>query len=448
MTDQIGAVVPPPSRRLVCLLTSVLLVGPSPGSAQPPPRRAGAARLGELRAAAVRLDPRARQFALREAATELRLRNLGAERLPRFSLAGDATYQSDVPSLAIELPGAPPPPAAPKARYQATLDVEQLVFDGGALSGRGTVARRRLAEEQESLRVRLYALREQVDATFFTARLLQEQLAELALLDRDLEARLRLVGARARAGTALPSEPAALQAERILVRQQRDEADASRRAALAVLGELTGRRFDEADVLVLPEAAPLVDATRPPGARARPEYAQFARRRERLEAEAALASRATSPRLSVFGQLGYGRPGLDFLSDEFQLFGVAGVRLRWSPWSWGSTRREVEELRLEQRIVATEEAELTRRLGREVQDDLQQIRRLEVALGDDDALIALREAVEREARSQLESGVMNAADYVARRTDVSRAHLARRTHRVELARARVRYLTTLGIDLP
>jgi outer membrane protein TolC len=251
-----------------------------------------------------------------------------------------------------------------------------------------------------------------------------------------------------RAGTALSGEVAALEAERLRVRQRRHEVEASRRAALAVLAELTGQAISATDVLILPAVEDEARRVTRFPVRARPEYALFARRRERLAQQAALAALDTRPRISAFGQLGYGRPGPDFLSDEFQVFGQAGVRLRWTPWDWGTSRRDQEELRFEQQILQTEEAAFTERLRREVKDDLHDIARLEATLRTDDTLVALREQIEQEARSQLENGVVNTADYIERRNDVFEARIARQTHRAELARARVRYLTTLGVDIP
>ena len=50
--------------------------------------------------------------------------------------------------------------------------------------------------------------------------------------------------------------------------------------------------------------------------------------------------------------------------------------------------------------------------------------------------------------SQTLKGVVTAADYVDKSTDLLTARLTRVQHRVELAQARATFLTTLGVEVP
>jgi len=86
--------------------------------------------------------------------------------------------------------------------------------------------------------VSLYQLRSDVNSAFFSAFLLEQRAAEYQALVGDLEARLAAVRARVEAGTALGRDAAEIEAERVRAELQRDEARASRRAALATLAEL------------------------------------------------------------------------------------------------------------------------------------------------------------------------------------------------------------------
>jgi outer membrane protein TolC len=122
--------------------------------------------------------------------------------------------------------------------------------------------------------------------------------------------------------------------------------------------------------------------------------------------------------------------------------------VEWTPWNWGATRRDREVLALEQEVVATEEAAFTESIRRGVARDLASIDRLERSLGEDDAIIALREQVLGETRLRFGEGVITSAEYVDRETDVLAARLARASHRVELAQARARFLTTIGAEVP
>jgi outer membrane protein TolC len=311
------------------------------------------------------------------------------------------------------------------------------------------VERAQLAESEARVRTTLYALRQSVNDAFFTAARLQAQRSDVETSITDLEAQLLVAGRRVRLGAALPSDTAALKAELLRRRQVLAEIDANRVAALAVLGELTGTRIAADAVLALPDLA--VAAASPADSldrlRARPEYEQFARARELVaQQERAVAARE-KPRLSAFGRAGYGRPGLNALNDQFDSYWLAGIQLQWTPWTWGTTRREREVLALQRQVIATEESAFAEGIRRAVVQDAATIGRLEEALATDEQIIELRERIARETRLRFQEGVVTSAEYVDRQTDVLNARLARAAHRVELAQARARFLTTLGIEV-
>ena len=104
-------------------------------------------------------------------------------------------------------------------------------------------------------------------------------------------------------------------------------------------------------------------------------------------------------------------------------------------------------LEVQQQIVATEEEEFTASTRRLVERELADIDRLTAALRTDDTIIALRDRIERETRHRYDEAVVTAAEYVDRRNDALAARLTRAGHEVELAQARARYLTTIGLEL-
>lgn len=401
--------------------------------------------LPALQRAAIRHDPRLRQVELREAETELRLRTLAAERLPQLAATGEASTQSEVGSIPLDLPGAEIP-TPPKTRIEAALAAELLLYDGGALDARREAERARLAAERAEIAAALYPLRTEVAQSYFQALLLQEGARETAALIDELRVRLGMVRAQVRAGTALPGDTAALRAEMLRATQQRDELAADRAAALARLSELTGREVGGADVLALPELARQVERAAA-GAGAHPRYAVFAARRAALERQEAVIGTQTRPRATAFGRVAYGRPGLQQFTDRLHEYWIAGVRVRWTPWDHGASRREREALRIQRAIVDTEEAAFTAALGREVERPLAAIDRLRGTLETDDRIIVLREQIVRQARAQLAERAITAAAYVDALTDLEAARLARLRHRVELARARADYLGILGVEL-
>lgn len=410
----------------------------------PAPRAADTLRLSELEDAAIATDPRAAQRALQRMRTALRLRSLAAERLPALEMDGQGQYQSAVTSLAIRLPGVTVP-VPPHDTYDAYLRAQERLLDP-TLAPRRAVERAQLEQSEAQLQVTLYSLRQQVDDAFFTAVSLQSRAEELATAITDLQAQLAVARERVRAGAALAGEAAAVEAQLLARQEDVRETDADRQAALTVLGELTGRAVGRDAVLVLPAsaapAAPVVPGV--DSLRLRPEYESFARARDLLRAQEAVVSAQEKPRVSAFARLGYGRPGLNMLSTGFQSYWLAGVQVQWAPWTWGTAARDREALEVQRRITTTEEAAFTASLRRAVVRDSATVARLVGTLATDDRIIALREQVLAEARAQFREGVITAAQYVDRETDVLQARLARAAHRVDLARARSEIATMTG----
>ncbi len=411
------------------------------------PLTADSLRLGALQDTAVMRDPRGRELALLTEQSRLRQQNITAEQRPTLTVEGQAQYQSDVARIPIALPGGISPPTPQHDTYDAHLAAGQRLYDP-SVGARRAMEDAQLLESQARLRAELYPVRQNVSDAFFAALQAQSQISELQLAITDLEAQHRVAAARVREGTALQSEEKALRAEILRRRQSLAEVAASRRAALAILSDLTGKAYDSTTLLGATDLATQVRHARDSLSilRARPEYEQFARSRAVLEHQERARKAQDLPRVSAFGRAGYGRPGLNPLSTKFDSYWLTGVQLQWSPWTWGTGKRDREVLALQRQIIAHEEQQFTDNLRRGVEQDLATIDRLDGAVRDDDEIVALRESILAETRSRFNEGVVTSADYVDRQTDVLSARTTRALHRVELAQARARFLNTLGIE--
>lgn len=415
---------------------------------QPSPPRADSLRLGPLHAEALRLDPRQRQLALQASASDLRLRNIAAARRPSIAASGQAQYQSAVTKIAIPLPNVRVPTPSHDT-YDAHVNAQQSLVDP-TIAPKLAVERAQLAESQAQVRATVFSRRHEVNDAFFTAALLQQRIAELGVAMTNLETRLRETVTRFRDGAALPGDTASVAATLLQRRQDLYQAQADRAAAIARLGELTGTTISDSAQAAIPDLAePVARALAGLNQlRARPEYEQFNAMRERLSLQEKVQAAQEKPRVSAFGRVGYGRPGLNALSTTFDAYWLAGVQVQWSPWNWGTTDRDREVLELQREIVVTNEAAFTQSLRRGIQQSLASIARLDSILALDDQIVALRERIDTETRAKLREGVVTAAESVDRGSDVLSARFARIQHRVQLAQARANLLTTLGVEVP
>lgn len=424
-------------------------VGPGGAVSQQEIPAADTLRLGFLQQSAILRDPRGHQIDLLAAQSAMRRGSLAAERLPSLSVLGRGQYQSDVVTIPFELPTGVSRPVQPNDSYDAHLAAVQSLYDPTA-GARAGVEQARLAESQARVRSALHDVRQNVNEAFFTVLLLRAQGDELETAIADLESQLEVAAERVREGAALPSETASLEVALLRRRQSLAQLEAERNAAAMVLADLTGQPVTAAPALAIPDLGDQVVRARSAldDLRRRPEYEQFARARDLLERQRKSISARKLPRLSAFGRAGYGRPGLNPLASEFDSYWLSGLQVEWRPWTWGTNRREREELALQEDIVATEEAAFEAAIRRAATRELARIDRLERAFETDDRVIVLREQILRETRFRFVEGVITSADYVDRQTDLLDARLARATHRVELEQARARFLTLIGFEIP
>jgi len=404
--------------------------------------------LGALQHDAQTADARSHEIDQLARQSELRQKDIDVDHQPAISVLGQTQYQSDSTTAPFPLPGGAPAFVAPKFTYDAALRVDQRLYDA-SIEPRLALERAGLAESQAKVRTALFGLRQEVNDAFFTAALVQQELGSLEASVADLEGRLRDTEARVREGAALAGEAAAVQASLLRQRQQADELRASRAAALARLARLTNRPIDGATPIALPDLAAAVAQARQQldAVRARPEYDQFAKTRERAARQQDAVSAADRPQISVYGRAGYGQPGLNAINEHGEGYALGGLQFQWKAWNWNASDHEREALALQQEIVSAEESAFTNAIRRGVENDLATIDRLQHAAADDDRIVELREAIDRTARIRFDEGVTTAAEYLDRRTEWLTAQFDRARHRVELAYAQARLLTTLGLEV-
>lgn len=86
--------------------------------------------------------PVIKQYGLVEQSRRLTVENAAKAWLPQAVVSGTASYQSDVTTIPVDIPGVDIPTIG-KDQYDVNITVSQQVYDGGAVS-----SAKRLAEAQ------------------------------------------------------------------------------------------------------------------------------------------------------------------------------------------------------------------------------------------------------------------------------------------------------------
>lgn len=264
--------------------------------------------------------------------------------MPQVSFSGKVSYQSDVTRLPFDIPGIDF--GMEKDQYQAVLEVNQLIWDGGALQNRKQTARVEHAVQQQEVEVGLYALNDRVDELFFGVLLCDAKLEQNALLKKQLELNLAQVQACVAEGIANQADLDAVRVEVLGAEQTERELKAFRKTYASVLGWLTGRQQLADEVFVRPEIP-----SAGTGENRRPELKLYELQRSRLDVQRKGLSVQYYPKLGFFAQGAYGDPGLNLLKGGFEFYYVAGVRLTWNFGSLYTLKNDRKLIDLNRRRV-------------------------------------------------------------------------------------------------
>ena len=151
-----------------------------------------------------------------------------------------------------------------------------------------------------------------------------------------------------------------------------------------------------------------------------------------------------NPRFYAFGQAGYGRPGLNMLVSDFTPWWIVGARLTWNIWNWNLSKNEKKIYEIQGDIIGTQKETFEKNQRIEAGRGIAEIEKLGELLQKDDEIIELRTRITRAASSQLDNGVITSSDYIARLNEETQAKLALELHRIQLVKAKIAYLFTLG----
>ena len=141
--------------------------------------------------AAERNYPLIAQHDLIARTTDLTVANIQKGWLPQLTATAQATYQSAVTAWPDEMKGLMQQMGVDmkglaKDQYRVGVDLQQTVFDGGAISAQKQVAREQGAVQQAQLEVDLYKVRQRVNEMYFGLLLLDDQIS----LNKDLQEQL------------------------------------------------------------------------------------------------------------------------------------------------------------------------------------------------------------------------------------------------------------------
>jgi len=399
--------------------------------------------LYECYAQAEKTYPLTRQNGMLEKSNELKIKNLNKNYLPQMNLNGSATLQSDVTELKLNLPpqfSSIQFPQISKDMYKVTVDINQSIYDGNVTGYQKKLESYNLQSDKENIEVELYQVKDRINQVYFSIFLYQQSENLLNSTKEQLESKLKEVQSAVDNGAVLASNADAIKAELMKIDQQITETRTDRNTAFQVLSQLTSSTIPNTSNLVLPN----VQVSTMSLDDKRPEIQLYNIMQSKTGIMKDMVNTRWNPKFYAFGQAGYGRPGLNMLSNDFTPWWIIGAKLTWNIWNWNLSSNEKKIYDIQKDIIGTQKETFEKNLNIEASRGLAEIGKVTELLQKDEEIIALRTKIIKAASSQLTNGVITSSDYISRLNEETQAKLTLELHKIQLVKAKIGYLFTLG----
>lgn len=389
--------------------------------------------LEECQQAAEKNYPLIKQYGLIAKTTQLTVKNIQKGWLPQVTASAQATYQSAVTAwpesmqtmyqqMGLNMKG------LRKDQYKIGVDLQQTIYDGGAISCQRNIAQQEGKVEEAQTETNLYQVRRRVNEMYFSLLLLNEQIQ----LNEDVKVLLqsseKKLSAMVKGGTAAASDLDNVRAERLSVEQQNENLKQQKLMLQRMLSVFCGLEVNDTQ-----KPAPIQIAS---SVNNRPEMRLYNSQLELTEAKEKALDTQLRPKLGLFAQGFYGYPGLNMFEDmmnrKWSLNGIVGIKLSWNVSALYTHKNDKAKLNAQREMIENaREVFLFNNKLEEIQQS-ENISRYQTMMKSDDEIIVLRTNVRKAAESKLAHGIIDVISLLREINNENAAKTQQSIHEIDM----------------
>ena len=389
--------------------------------------------LEECQQAAEKNYPIIKQYGLIAQTTGLTVKNIQKGWLPQITASAQTTYQSDVVSwpenmqrmyqqIGLNMKG------LSKDQYKIGVDLQQVIYDGGAIGSQRTIARQEGKVQEAQTEANLYQVRKRVNEMYFSLLLLDEQIK----LNDDVKALLlsneKKLAAMVKGGTAATSDFDNVKAERLSVAQQNESLKSQRQMLQRMLSVFCGIEISN------PEKPAAVEVSA--SASNRPEIRLFDNQLKLAEVQEKALNTKLRPTLGLYAQGYYGYPGLnmfeDMISRKWSLNGIVGIKLSWNVGALYTHKNDKAKLKAQRELIENAREVFLFNNNMEQIQQTENVSRYRTMMQGDDEIIALRTNVRKAAESKLAHGIIDVNSLLREINNENAAKTQQAIHEIDM----------------
>lgn len=378
--------------------------------------------LNEARSMARDNYPAIRQYRMIEQSRDFTLDNVMKGWLPQVSISAGAYGFTDIlkSDKKMEQAGMD----MNNFMANASVMIKQNVYDGGQIAARKKVVWAESQVQKQQLDVSMYAINEQVDQLFFSILLLDEQLEQNALLQKDLATSEQTIRSMMTGGIANQTDLDAILVERLKAEQQNESLLASRQSYLRMLGVFVGKDLAAAAETLEKPAQGYVRANVN-----RPELKYYASQNLLLDAQRKQLNTQLRPTVGIFGMGMVHSKMSDMLNNGMM---VAGVSVSWNIGALYTRKNDIRKIEVQRQINDSQREVFlfNNRLQNEEANGA--IASLKRQIEKDEEIVRLRESIRGKSDRKVELGTKSVNELVSDINAVSLARAQKAMHEIQL----------------
>ena len=387
--------------------------------------------LNELIRSAYERYPYANRLELIKAQSSESAKAIDAEWLTHVSASVKSSYQSEISSIdipkeienkfGINIGG------GEKLQYQGGLSVSQLIYDGGAGSIQKKISKSDYNTRAFQVKSQMLQMEDAIDNLYENILLTKEQIKVVQFKQADLEARKKDVSAAIQNGIALQTDMQEIEANIIQLSQQNTEYRMSLCQQYITLSSYVQQPVDSTAVLELPETANVIDRN----FSARPDFEIFGSQLKNAEWKLKELNTAFIPKLSLFANGYYGRPGLNMMNYSNHYSGLVGVSMTWNIDALYSNAHQRKLINLDKEMTRNQQSVYEIEMNRQIDNLNANLSKNRELANSDDQIIKIRSNIKDVASVQLRNGAITLTDYLIKLNDEAQAMVNKSIHRIE-----------------
>lgn len=378
--------------------------------------------LNEARSMARDNFPAIRQYRMIEQSRDFTLDNVAKGWLPQVSISVGAYGFTDI--LKSDPKMGQMGMDMNNFMANASVMIKQSLYDGGQIAARKKVVWAESQVQKQQLDVSMYAINEQVDQLFFSILLLDEQLEQNALLQKDLATSEQTIRSMMTGGIANQTDLDAILVERLKAEQQNESLLASRQSYLRMLGVFVGKDLTAAADTLEKPAQGYVRANVN-----RPELKYYASQNLLLDAQRKQLNTQLRPTVGIFGMGMVHSKMSDMLNNGMM---VAGVSVSWNIGALYTRKNDIRKIEVQRQINDSQREVFlfNNRLQNEEADGA--IASLKRQIEKDEEIVRLRENIRGKSDRKVELGTKSVNELVSDINAVSLARAQKAMHEIQL----------------